>query len=71
MDNLQLLEEDSGEVSQVMADDEPPLAMQVSGKRVPSISEQIMQMSDGCSLPTPEEDATSALQALQYAGILS
>ena len=68
VDNLQLLEEDSGQVTQVIPDEESSLAMQVKGENVPSTSGQTVQVADGNSLPTAEEDATSALQALQYAG---
>ena len=68
VDNLQLLEEDSGQVAQVIANEESSVATQISSENVPSTSGQTVQVADGNSLPTAEEDATSALQALQYAG---
>ena len=67
VDNLQLLEEDTSQVTQVVPDGESPQAMQVSEENAASSSGHTVQEADG--IPTAEADATSALQALQYAGM--
>ena len=64
---MQLLEEDTSQVTQVVPDRESPLAMQVNEENVASSSGHTVQAADG--IPTAEADATSALQALQYAGM--
>ena len=53
-------------MTQVIADGESSLAMQVKEETVTPVPGNTVQVSD--STPTAEEDATSALQALQYAG---
>ena len=67
VDNLQLLEEDTSQMTQVVADEEPSLAMQVNEESIASTSGHTVQAGD--SVPAAEADATSALQALQYAGM--
>ena len=68
VDNLQLLEEDTSQMTQVVADEEPSLTMQVNEENIASTSGDSVQAAD--AVPTAEADATSALQALQYAGTL-
>lgn len=64
VDNLQLVEEDSGQIVHSSTSD-------VTAEQGASVQEQHVEMSSSASQPTPEEDASSALQALQYAGAYS